>query len=79
MAANRNENEARRKFYFGNLDPYRMVANSAFAAPFTVDKDFWRADPFDNQLGEIETAEKGLTFAEYDRTKVVLSCEEVKL
>ena len=79
VAANRNENEARRKFYFGNLDPYRMVANSAFAAPFTVDKDFWRADPFDNQLGEIETAEKGLTFAEYDRTKVVLSCEEVKL
>ena len=77
VAANRNKNEERRKFYFGNLDPYRMVANSAFAAPFTVDKDFWRADPYDNQVGEIETDERGLKYEEYERTKVVLSCEEI--
>ena len=77
VAANRNKNEERRKFYFGNLDPYRMVANSAFAAPFTVDKDFWRADPYDNQVGEIETDERGLKYEEYERTKVVLSCEQI--
>ena len=77
VSANRNENEARRKFYFGNLDPYRMVANSAFAAPFTVEKQFWRADPYDNQVGEIETADRGLTYEEYERSKVVLSCEEI--
>jgi transglutaminase-like putative cysteine protease len=77
VSANRNENEARRKFYFGNLDPYRMVANSAFAAPFTVQKDHWRADPYDNQVGEMETAECGLTYEEYERSKVVLQCEEV--
>jgi transglutaminase-like putative cysteine protease len=77
VAAQRNQNEPRRKFYFGNLDPYRMVANSAFAAHFTVDKDFWRADPYDNQVGEIETDDRGLTYEEYERSKVVLSCEEI--
>ena len=76
VAANRNKNEERRKFYFGNLDPYRMVANNAFAAPFTVEKEFWRADPYDNQVGEIETDERGLTYEEYERSKVVLSCVE---
>jgi len=75
VSANRNKNEARRKFYFGNLDPYRMVANSAFMVPFTVDKEFWRADPYDNQVGEIETADRGLTYEEYERSKTVLLCE----
>ncbi len=73
----RAENEERRRFYFGNLDAYRMVANRAFQAPFTVEKEHWRADPYDNQLGEIETADRGLRFGEYERTKEVLLCEEV--
>ena len=77
VSAQRNENEERRKFYFGNLDPYRMVANSAFAAPFTVQKDHWRADPYDNQVGEMETADRGLTYEEYERSKAVLLCEEI--
>ena len=77
VSATRNENEPRRKFYFGNLDPYRMVANSKFEAPFTIRKDHWRADPFDNQVGEIETADRGLTYEEYERSKVTLSCEEI--
>ena len=75
VSAQRNGNEARRKFYFGNLDPYRMVANSAFAAPFLKEKQFWRADPYDNQVGEIETDTRALTFEEYERFKEVLSCE----
>ena len=41
----RAQNEERRKFYFGNIDAYRMVANSEFEAPFTIEKQFWRADP----------------------------------
>ena len=77
VSAQRNQNEARRKFYFGNLDPYRMVANSAFAAPFTVQKHHWRADPYDNQVGEIETADRGLTYEEYERSKTILLCEEI--
>lgn len=73
----RTGNEERRKFYFGNLDAYRMVANRAFQAPFTIPKEHWRADPYDNQLGEIETGERGLRFGEYERSKEVLSCEEI--
>ena len=77
VSAQRNGNEERRQFYFGNLDPYRMVANSAFMAPFQIGKQFWRADPYDNQVGEMETAEKALTYEEFDRYKAVISCEMV--
>lgn len=76
-AAVRAGNEERRQFYFGNLDPYRMVANSQFQAPFTIPKEQWRADPYDNQIGEMETKDKGLKFDEYIRFKEVLCCEEV--
>ena len=79
VSAQRNGNEERRRFYFGNLDPYRMVANNAFAAPLTIRKDHWRADPFDNQVGEMETADRGLPFGEYERSKEILLCEEVNL
>lgn len=77
IAAVRAQNEERRRFYFGSLDACRMVANNAFQAPFTVDKDFWRADPYDNQVGEIETKQRGLLYEEFERSKVTLLCEEL--
>ena len=76
-AAVRAGKENRRRFYFGNLDPYRMVANREFQTNFTVPKEHWRADPHDNQLGEMETADRGFDFDEYERTKEILLCEEV--
>lgn len=75
ISAQRNGNEQRRRFYFGNLDPYRMVANSAFAAPLLTEKQHWRSDPYDNQVGEMETDDHGLTYGEFLRTKEVISCE----
>lgn len=77
-AAVRAQNEQRRKFYFGNLDAYRMVANRAFQAPFTIDKQYWRADPYDNQVGEIETSERGLENSEFERQKEVVACDELQ-
>lgn len=77
VSAHRNKNEERRRFYFGNLDPYRMVANNAFAVNFTIPKEHWRADPYDNQVGEIETADQGLPYDAFLRTKEILLCEEV--
>ena len=77
IAAVRSGSEERRKFYFGNLDPYRMAANRAFQAGFTVDKEHWRADPYDNQLGELETADRGLCYEEFTRSKEVLSCQDL--
>ena len=73
----RANNETRRRFYFGNIDHYRMVANNAFAAPLHGEKKHWRADPYDNQLGEIETDESGFDYPEFETTKGMLSCEEL--
>ena len=73
----RTGKEERRQFYFVNLDAYRLVANSAFQTPFTVPKQQWRADPYDNQLGEIETDTRGFEFDDYLRSKEVLLCEEL--
>ena len=77
IAAVRRGKEDRRRFYFGNMDPYRMVANNRFQAPFTVEKLHWRADPYDNQTGELETADRGLRYEEFDCSKEVLQFEEL--
>ena len=77
IAAVRAGDEERRKFYFGNIDPFRMTANQAFQAPFTVEKQHWRADPYDNQVGEMETEERGLRYEEFERSKQVLACQEL--
>lgn len=77
VAAMREGNEDRRQFYFGNLDPYRFVANSAFQAPLSPEKHHTRADPYDNQLGELETTNHGYPFGDYTRTKEILLCQEI--
>ena len=56
----RRGDETLRQHYFGNLDPDRMVANSVFAAPFTPPMLGFRADPCDNQTGEVEADGVGL-------------------
>lgn len=73
ISAARSGNEERRKFYFGNIDSFRMIANNEFQAPFTVDKDFWRADPYDNQYGEFESDERG-----FDLKELRFDCEMIK-
>lgn len=77
VSSMRAENEERRQFYFGNLDPYRMVANREFQTNFEIPKIQWRADPYDNQLGEMESAHCGYTLDQFERTKTILLCEEV--
>lgn len=42
------------EFLFGNMDAYRMVANSDFNADFVPAKQHHRSDPVDNQRGEVE-------------------------
>lgn len=77
VSANHAGKEERRQFYFTSQDPYRMVANRAFQKGFTVEKKHWRADPYDNQTGEIETADRGFRLDEYVRTQETLMCEEI--
>lgn len=41
-------------FYFGNLDPFRLPANSEYQHDFYVPFKNLRSDPYDNQDGEAE-------------------------
>ena len=50
----RRGDEVLRRHYFGSLDTGRMVANSAFEAPFDPPMLGFRSDPYDNQSGEME-------------------------
>ena len=52
-------------FFFGNVDPLRIPVNDDFQAGFEVPKKHWRADPYDNQGGEAEYDDRGLTAGEY--------------
>ncbi len=75
--ANRVGNETRRQFYFGNLEPLRVVFNSAYQKPFECAKHFPRIDPYDSQSGEIECGQKGFNGRETDNdvTLVALKYE----
>lgn len=67
--------DGQREFYFGNLDPFRMVANSQFQKEFMPPKKYIRTDPYDNQTGEIEYEDRGLLYDEYDCSIQVLRAE----
>lgn len=71
-AARRQGDERRRAHYFGNLDPCRMAANQAFAAPLTPPDPEWRSDPTDNQRGEMTVDGRGLQAHEMERGTEVL-------
>lgn len=53
-SAVRKNKPERWAFYFGNLDPFRLPANSEYQHDFTPVPRFLRHDPYDNQLGEAE-------------------------
>lgn len=59
-------NEERRRFYFGNLDPFRMVANSRYQTDFNPPMTCDRWDPYDNQNGEIDMNGVGLLSYQFD-------------
>ena len=74
-SARRNGEEDRRRHYFGSLDPWRMVANSAFQAPLTPPMADWRYDPYDNQVGELMVDGRGLDSIQRKWTQEVLELE----
>ncbi len=57
VGAVRSGNQVRRNHYFGNLDPFRLVASDEFQNPITPEKKLCRMDPYDNQSGEAEYAD----------------------
>ena len=69
--------EERWRFYFGNLDPFRMVANSRYQTDFDPPKRCDRADPYDNQDGEVELDGVGLTAQQFDTVYTTLDFSRI--
>lgn len=76
-SAYRAGNALRHNHYFGNLDPFRMAANSQFQWEFDPPKTQFRCDPYDNQRGEGEYADHGLTGRDFIPQWELLSLEKL--
>lgn len=73
----RTGNMKKWNFYFGNLDPFRMVANSDFQQALTPEKLFFRADPYDNQNGEAEYLDRGLYQEDLESVKEIIDIHKL--
>ena len=71
-SAFRSGNEARRNFYFGNLDPFRIPSVTAFQHEFYPPRTHLRLDPYDNQVGEAEYGDRSLEAHEFTTTHDVM-------
>ncbi len=76
-SAYRAGNKERHDFYFGNLDPFRMAANSVFMGQMTPEKKHLRHDPYDNQRGEAEYDDRGLMWNECENVWEIIECRKV--
>ena len=74
----KNNNPDKWNFYFGNLDPFRMVANSEFQHEFDPPKKHLRHDPYDNQVGEMEYEDEELLREEYRVEWELINMKEIK-
>lgn len=55
-----------RDFYFGNLDPYRLIVNTDYGQELSPPLSGLRAEPLDFQRGEVELDGRVLYFDEWD-------------
>lgn len=69
----------RHEFFFGNLDPMRMVANREFQASLTPELSVLRVDPYDNQCGEIQRfgATLPFTMRQTDIRAKIAACKKM--
>lgn len=64
-------------YYFGNLDIFRMPANSEIQSEFVPEKKWLRIDPIDNQRGEMEYEDHGLAFEQIIEKQELISMEDI--
>lgn len=64
-------------YYFGNLDVFRMPANSDIQQAFSPPKEGLRADPIDNQRGEFEYVGEGLPYAHLEVKQELVKMEDI--
>ena len=71
-------NDERRDFYFGNIEPWRLVYNSALQQEFDPPKKYIRYDPYDSQTAEIEYSDRALFRSEFRVKRELLVCEKLQ-
>lgn len=74
----REGDKERWNYYFGNLDIFRMPANSEIQKEFIPEKKWLRIDPIDNQRGEFEYENHGLRFSQVDVSQELISMEDIE-
>ena len=75
--ARRRKDEFIREYFFGNLDPFRLITSKDFQAEFDPPKSFLRTDPYDNQVGEAEYKDSGAFFSDFRTSRTVESEEDL--
>ncbi len=71
----RHGDESKRRFYFGNLDPWRMPSCRRFQTNFDPPMEKLRSDPYDAQSGEVELPDKELHDRHpFESETVMISC-----
>jgi transglutaminase-like putative cysteine protease len=68
FGGHRVRNPKLHKFYFGNLDNFRLVCNNDISTQFTPQKRYMRSDPVDNQRGELEWKEGNIYYDRFTYT-----------
>lgn len=70
------DNREAADFYFGNIDPYRVVFNTKVMAEFQPPKHHFRLDPYDSQTGEAEREDRMLTRSDFTGQSKVMWLKE---
>lgn len=71
----RDGDEERWNFYFGNLEPFRIVLTDGFQQPFVPAMHTMRTDPYDNQAGEAESSVGAIPLDSWDGYSEIVTCE----
>ncbi len=74
----KTSNFKKHDFYFGNLEPFRIVFNNDYYVPLDPRKEQYRKDPYDNQNGEVEYKDYGLKATEFTTTTTIIKEEILK-
>lgn len=65
------------RFYFGNIDHYRLVMNTDLSINLTPPKKYFRSDTVDNQRGEVEWKGGNLYYDKWTYELKILAHEKI--
>jgi len=78
FGGHRRSIEKYHKFYFGNMDHFRLIANTEISSEFTPPKKYYRSDNIDNQRGEVAWKNGNIYYDKWDYELIVLAHESIQ-